>query len=526
MKRFSLIAFLLNIIVKLIFSQTVINGGYQSGIWTQTQSPFYILGNITIHKDSILQIEPGVDIVFQGHFCMTINGILKACGNLNDSIYFLINDTTGFSDTSSTIGGWFGLKFLSNQFQDTSEIVYCNLSYGKAVGLEDEDNKGGAIYVNKYTHLRLSNSRIHHNISKTHGGGIYYNDSSSVSIEFSDISYNRTFVEGGGIYNGVDCDAYISRNVIHHNKSLSVKHSPPWIIYWGAGGGFYSSDAFNKSPIVVNNFICNNFAICGGGLYESTTGIKVIGNVICNNRGTGIYNGHQLGEGVYSNNTVCYNEKNGGISVNSWHLNIINNIVWGNTNQHYPGVQIHYESGFSPTVQYCNVEGGYAGEGNINDDPLFLEPTLGAGVNYNALFADWALHDLSPCVNSGSSDTLGLSLPEFDIANNPRIYGNRIEMGAYENQNIITCISDLIYANTLIKIFPNPTKGSFSLTMKGNRYYKVQLYNSSGELINEFISKTNGNHYLRFDITNYPDGIYLIKIFNSKSVYSKIIIKN
>jgi hypothetical protein len=88
MKRATLITALLLLAIKIIISQTIINESYQSGLWTQEQSPFHVYGNVTIHEDSMLQIEPGVDIIFQGHYCMDIIGVLKANGAFNDSICF------------------------------------------------------------------------------------------------------------------------------------------------------------------------------------------------------------------------------------------------------------------------------------------------------------------------------------------------------------------------------------------------------------------------------------------------------
>ena len=48
------------------FADTVIPGGYVSGNWTVTGSPYLIEGNITIHSDSSLNIDPAVDVSFQG----------------------------------------------------------------------------------------------------------------------------------------------------------------------------------------------------------------------------------------------------------------------------------------------------------------------------------------------------------------------------------------------------------------------------------------------------------------------------
>lgn len=438
-----------------------------------------------------------------------------------------MKDTTGFADTSNTAGGWFGLRFQDNQIQDTSEIVFCDLSFGKAVGLEEPGNQGGAIFIKNYKHVKISNSYIHHNIAKKMGGGIFCNDQSSLNIEQCDISYNRTFFHGGGIFIGEKCDALISRNLIHHNISFRIQSGPGIIVYAGSGGGFYASDAFYKSPVVINNFICNNYSMAGGGLYESTKGIKVIGNVICNNYGTGIYNGHQIGEGVYANNTVCNNENNGGITIHSHYVFVVSNIVRGNHHHLVPnGVQIGTGLGAHPTVEYCNIEDGYEGDGNIDEFPMFAMPTDSVGVEYDALYADWALMDLSPSVNSGTLETSGLFLPELDVADNPRIYGNRIEMGAYENQNMITSVFDLRKEKEQLTIFPNPTSDKFSFNIQNKDPFKAQLFNSSGELVSELIIEINNLEKYNFDISQYPDGTYILLVHSSKTIFSRKIVKN
>jgi len=62
---------------------------------------------------------------------------------------------------------------------------------------------------------------------------------------------------------------------------------------------------------------------------------------------------------------------------------IINSIFWGNG-----GV---YEINGTPTVTYSDVEGGYFGAGNVNGDPLWVDPDNG----------DYNLQTGSPCVDAG-----------------------------------------------------------------------------------------------------------------------------
>ncbi|MBC8214990.1 MAG: DUF1565 domain-containing protein, partial [Candidatus Marinimicrobia bacterium] len=64
-------------------------------------------------------------------------------------------------------------------------------------------------------------------------------------------------------------------------------------------------------------------------------------------------------------------------------------------------------------------------EGNLDTIPYFTNPDLN----------DYSLQWISPCVDAGTLDLPeGIVLPEFDLAGNPRIAGNGIDMGAFEFQ--------------------------------------------------------------------------------------------
>ena len=127
MKNFSLffvsIALIFFISLWPTYSQTIIPGGYVSGMWTALNSPYQINDDITIHADSALTIEPGVEVIFQGHYRFIINGILNAVGTQTDSIRF----TAAIPDT-----GWRGLRFINSA--DTSYLAYCIIEYGKSTG--------------------------------------------------------------------------------------------------------------------------------------------------------------------------------------------------------------------------------------------------------------------------------------------------------------------------------------------------------------------------------------------------------
>ena len=98
--------------------------------------------------------------------------------------------------------------------------------------------------------------------------------------------------------------------------------------------------------------------------------------------------------------------------------NITNCIIRGNGSA-------EIKEGSTVIVTYCNIEGGFSGEGNIDVEPRF------------ALDGDYHLSAKSPCIDAGTNDPCG-GLALTDIDGNPRILdGNDdgysvADMGAFE----------------------------------------------------------------------------------------------
>ena len=232
------------------FTQTYINQGNVSGNWVTTKSPYLIQGDITVPNDSTLTIEPGVSIVFQGHYGLFVQGRLLAVGTEINNINFTVNDTTGFYNYDTTLGGWYGIRFINTpEGNDTSKIIYCNIQYGKAVGHE-----GGAIYISNFDKVLISSSTISHNsaggIDSPSGGGISLHFA-DITLSDNEISYNRAS-DGGGILIW-ESDPVFNNNVIEFNTASQ------------AGGGVWIggiSNANFSGDIISNNSTDGN----GGGV--------------------------------------------------------------------------------------------------------------------------------------------------------------------------------------------------------------------------------------------------------------------
>ena len=77
-------------------------------------------------------------------------------------------------------------------------------------------------------------------------------------------------------------------------------------------------------------------------------------------------------------------------------------------------------------VNYCCVEGGRPGEGNIDEDPMFIDPENG----------DYHLQLGSPCIDNGKNDAIEGIYLDYDgkvrIWDGDEISGAIVDMGVYE----------------------------------------------------------------------------------------------
>ena len=97
-------------------AQTVIPGGYVSGTWHATGSPYIIQSSIIIHDDSALYIEEGVSLEFYDSAYIQVEGYIAAMGAAGDSIIF-----------RSAQESWLGIRFgpLDSNYQDNHLFHYC-----------------------------------------------------------------------------------------------------------------------------------------------------------------------------------------------------------------------------------------------------------------------------------------------------------------------------------------------------------------------------------------------------------------
>lgn len=226
-----------------------------------------------------------------------------------------------------------------------------------------------------------------------------------------------------------------------------------------AGGGIAAASVGSlqiKGSVFRNNNAISPCMLCaGGGAIEATDNTMLVNCVFAQNSPNGIA---FLGGGNSFVNVTVANNASYGIALLQNPNSIVNSIVYGNpTGAIFLGI-----SGIA-TVSYSDVEGGWAGTGNINANPLFLNAPsdlrLGAG---------------SPAVDSGNNAAVPGGVTT-DVAGLPRFFDDPgaanvgagtpplVDMGAYERVPLTvsapTPASQTVCAGT---------SASFSVTASGS----------------------------------------------------------
>ncbi len=259
-----------------------------------------------------------------------------------------------------------------------------------------------------------------------HSGGGMMNHSSSPNIINCNFYTNTTAIDDDNGGRGAGMNNYISSPVIRNcNFFGNIADT---------GGGIENS--VSSWPFITNCSFANNIAYQGGAMFNASDTPFSITNCSFS-----INNGRYQGGGIYNSvtspiiiNCTFYgnNSNNGGGIYNAFSSKPIikNSIFWknsesiGNNNNEFD----------VPVVSYSDIEGGYAGFANINQDPLFVNETDPDGADNIFGTADdgLALQSSSPCINAGTS----ANAPTTDITGFARI-GNP-DMGAYEKPNFVS----------------------------------------------------------------------------------------
>ncbi len=281
----------------------------------------------------------------------------------------------------------------------SSTIANCTFT-GNSAG------RGGGMY-NYGNSLTITNCTFTDNQAAI-GGGVSNGSNSSSTVTNCIFIGNSVTDTGGGM------SSYLDSNSIVNNCTFTDNSSDGW------GGGM----CIEHGSYMVNNctFNGNSAGYDGGGL-DDTNCVTVVQNCLFIRNSAG-----QFGGGMYTylnSNSIVKNCTFSGNSASDWGgammvdestATATNSIFWDN-----PASEEIYVYSGTVTVSYSDVKGGWAGTGNIDADPRFVNPDIN----------DFHLLPNSPCINTGDPNFIP-EPNETDIDGEPRVMLARVDMGADE----------------------------------------------------------------------------------------------
>jgi len=216
------------------------------------------------------------------------------------------------------------------------------------------------------------------------GGGCFF-DNSFAEIINCQITFNSAIGtsthSGNGWGGGIACEGSTLEI-----KNTEINYNYGTFTAGGVGAGW------NSSLYIENCLISHNSSRWAAGLYFQDSSPTIMNSTITEN------SAEISGGGFY-----CIRSN----------IIVVNTILWGDTGGEIDG------SSSSITVTYSDVEGGWAGEGNIDADPLFVDAPNG---DYHLLLD-------SPCIDAGDNTAVTSGT---DLDGNPRIVNDIVDMGAFE----------------------------------------------------------------------------------------------
>lgn len=426
-------------------------------------------------------IQAGINAAIPGDTVLVANGTYTGPGNVN--IDFL-----GKAITVTSENGPFytsidaqdvnrGVLFISNE--TASSILkgfWIRNCFADATAAGD----GGAGILCKNSSPTIKNCIIKYCwVLQGNGGGMHIIDGSP-TLEYC------TFYQTGSDYNGGA--VYILNTSPGGNVVAPLFDHCDFIQNFAEsqrGGGIYNE---NSQPSIGNcQFILNSAHLAGGGIYNdnsNSTQSPIIWNsaFFWNNE----YSTSSNGGAIYNNASSpaignCTFTENGGMeciynSIGSRPV-ILNSILYNDYGNELGGPGV-------PNITYSDVEGGWTGMGNIDDDPVFAGSVTPSG-NFDG--------DIHICWNSPCRDTgLNYFNPFLltDIDGNPRPTYTYFDMGADEFDRQLYAVPDY----RILPFFY--TGGTGTIRMVGQPGWQCFLYMGTG-VFNPPITTPFGNVYLQ-----------------------------
>ncbi len=285
-------------------------------------------------------------------------------------------------------------------------------------------NRGGGLSVSSYSDFTITDNLIENNIGYSdHCGGVeIYPLPSSAS---GDGTFDHNIIRGNyagknfpsGGWGGGILVAIPDPESANTYKPLTLSNN-----IWtnntghGRGGAIFVDDT--ATVVLDHELIYNNHSEAADGGAIWVDGYGSLSSTVT------------IKNSTIANNTSLVQRGNGVVASLSSHVEIVNSIFWGSTDDFFT------DETSTISVTYTNSEEAISGTGNIQVDPMFADPANGDfhvksrvgrfDPTANGGEGDWVVDEVhSPAIDAGN--------PTAAFANEPSPNGGRLNLGVYGN---------------------------------------------------------------------------------------------
>lgn len=363
---------------------------FTRGKSTGNGGAFYVNTNATLALESC---------AFTSNTAVNGGAIYSTSGLTVSSCTFTGNQATGGSGNGGalSVSGGAGLIVTGSSFADNTAFQGAGMFAGAGNATitdtvfqhntASSDGWGGGLVLNSSGAKRLTRVTFTGNSAYAGGGLAVLSSSQAVILDHVTFLNNTATDTGGGLYTdpGGPLTGY---NVLFSGNTAAY-----------IGGGAFAYGALSLTNVVFTG----NSAGWGGGLFTDRTAST-----------------QQITNATFSNNraahTVATDYSLGGGYAVCGSATVRNSIFWGNTAQD-GGPQFDLCDGGNGTanltVSYSDIQGGWAGTGNINADPLLADAD-GADNVYGTADDDARLGGASPASDAGDNAAVSADSQDLD----------------------------------------------------------------------------------------------------------------
>jgi hypothetical protein len=350
--------------------------------------------------------------------------------------------------------------------------------------------------------LKFCNFMYAKNVTTTsHGGALTMERVENIDI--SNCTFEQNISKNGGALNVNPTNPNLDFTLYHNSFRNNFATDKGADIYINGINGFLIANALHTNDLLNNKELLNIDA----------DSVMIINSTLFTENGLQLRS--DKGAWLLQNNIFWSNEASQIIKFNGSENEIMGMIQNCDI---YLGVDGISTSG---TVNFYD-------DAVINEDPLFE-------IDFGVI--PFMIGENSPCINAGTSE-LNEFTPDFDLAGNARVYGGRIDIGAYENQSVSNSDDDVTQVFTS-RIYPNPFMSDNKRSYTNIQFYlpksdivEVSIYNAKGQLVRKLANDkySAGTHKVSWDgksdsKSTVASGIYMIRINNStQNLTQKILL--